>query len=365
MDFTRRYENRSWATVGALPTTDRFGNDVLLLVAKVAYAVSPEGVVQLEYRPVRWSDVADDGGGIKFPAELVVEKPGTDLGLVGTAHPGTLKPSDRFLAWISMGPLRKVVHVIGARKYGVSQGRGNPGPAAPVGPTPLRYDLCFGGTEPARDQQSFATPEPWNPIGRGFATDHQLLDGQPAPQLEPVTEIGAVPPAHGCFAPLPAHWEPRRSRIGTRDAAWLRSRAPTPPLDTDELVGCWAVPELHSSTPLVGDEVVEVGGVLPEGVWRFSLPKYQLTFGTATQDGWHRWKSHLDSVLIDADARVVELTWRVALPLPRPWERLARVRIWSDTPMPREVIPTRDRTPPSNPPHSNRSLFNGQQRSEG
>lgn len=362
MDFARRYENQSWATVEALPTTDRFGNDVLLLVAKVSYGVSAEGAVELSYRPIRWSDVADEGGGIRYPAELVVEKPGTDLGLVGTAHPSGLKgAADRFLAWVSMGPLRKVVHVIGARKYSVSHGRSSPGPASRVGPTPLRYDLCFGGTEPAKSDDSFSTPEPWNPIGRGFVTDAQLLDGRPAPQLEPVTEIGAVSQAHGCFAPLPAHWEPRRSRIGTRDATWLRTRAPTPPLDMDELFGCWAVPELHSATPLIGDEAVEVGGVLPEGVWRFSLPKYQPTFGTATNDGWHRWKTHMDSVLIDADAKVVELTWRVALPLPRPWEKLARVRIWSDTPMPREVLPT----PASTSLPSNSSRFNGQPRSEG
>ncbi len=341
MDLSTRCENRSWATVGATATTDRYGNDVALVVGRVAYAVSPGGRVTLDYRPVRWTETPDGHGGVKFPSDLVDEKPGTDVGLVGTAHPPK-DAGDSYMAWLNVGIARKVIRITGPRVFTSSWGRIVPGEAAPVGPTPLRYDLCYGGTEEPKEAGDHPTPEPHNPVGRGFATDDTLHVGKPAPQLEPVIDP-ALPLAahrcHGCFAPIRQSWEPRRRRIGTRDAGWMRHRAPTPPVDFDPTFHCWAVPELHTDRPLVGDEPVEVAGVLPEGVWRFALPKYQLTFGTKSLDGWDVVPSHLDSVLIDADARVVELTWRASIPLPTPWEKLVPVRVWSETPMPKEILP--------------------------
>jgi hypothetical protein len=340
MDFDGHCENRSWGTVRCRATTDRHGNDVVLVVARVAYAVSQGGKVTLEHRPIRFSDVPDGSGGVRFPSDFATDKPGTDVGLVGTAYPSKAG-AERHLAWVMVGSsLRKVVQLLGPRTFTTSWGKVAPGAPGPIEAVPLTYAHCFGGTEPPPTPEGFPTEEPHNPIGVGFATSPELLLGKPAPRLEPVSDVGVHPhPSHGCFAPLPPSWEPRRNRIGTRDASYHRTRAPVPPADFDPMFHSWAPPELHARSPLAPNEPIEVGGVLPEGTWRFVLPAYALSFGVPDGEDWHRFATHLDGILVDADARVVELTWRTTIPLPDPWEKLPRFRVWSDTPMPKEVLP--------------------------
>lgn len=337
-----RVENVSWASFGVDATTDRHGRDVALVVAKVAYVVSPQGAPRLALAPVRREAQAEEGGGVRFPADLGAdEKPGTDVGLVGTAHPpprGSGRSSA--FAWVSMGPLRKVVTVFGPRVYTTRGWRGGVLPSDPgplVDPVPLRFDQAYGGTDALTGET-----EAWNPAGVGFASDPLRLPGRPAPRLAPVApegSAGLVPhPSHGVFAPIPAHWEPRRSLIGTHDEAWARTRAPVRPRDFDPRHHCWSVPELYSAAPLLGDEVIEVGGVLAEGLWRFQLPRYAVRFESRVDGRDTAHETHLDSVLLDADRRSVELSFRVAIPLPRKWERVERIRVLGVGTLPEDVI---------------------------
>jgi hypothetical protein len=338
MDLNPLCQNESWATVRAEPTLDRNGHDVAVVVAKVAYEVDPRGRVTLSFRPVRWSDVGDGHGGIKFAGELVDEKPGTDVALVGTAHPPRGKKVDRMLAWVTAGNLRKVVNVFGARRF-TAEWRGVvAGPPATVEPTPLRYDLCFGG----RDEEGEVWhEEAHNPAGRGFATDPTRLAGREAHVLEPVVDpkAGTTPhPSHGCFAPIPANWAPRLRYAGTHDEAWAKTRAPVRPKDFDVSHNLWAPPELHALDPLAPDVDFEIGGVIEEGLWRFKLPKYAVSFASITQGQRLEHPTHLDSVVIDADERTVELSWRAAIRLPRKWEFLEKICVRGEGTMPDSVL---------------------------
>src|SRR4051812_21868611 len=114
-----RLENVSWASVGVDARMDRHGRDVAVVVAKVAYKVSAQGAARLVLSPLRRDDIAEEGGGVRFPSDLAAdEKPGTDVGLVGVAHPpprGSGRTSA--FAWVSIGALRKVVTVYGPRVY--------------------------------------------------------------------------------------------------------------------------------------------------------------------------------------------------------------------------------------------------------
>jgi hypothetical protein len=237
-----------------------------------------------------------------------------------------------------MGPQRKVVAIHGPRVY-TKDWRGAVLPSEPaplVEPVPLRYDLAFGGTDPTTGKA-----EPHNPVGMGFSSQPQRLIGQPAPPLEPATvqEGGAEShPSHGTFAPIPAQWEPRRSRIGTHDAAWAKNRAPVRPRDFDPRHHAWSTPGLYGATPLVGDEPVEVGGVLPEGTWKFRLPRYAVRFASRVKGELRPHETHLDSVLIDADTRVVELCFRAAIVLPRKWQMLERIFVLGEGTLPEDVI---------------------------
>jgi len=341
MNFEALVENISWASVSGETMMDRHGRDVAVVVAKVAYKVSREGAPRLALAPVRRVDEGDGGGGVRFPADLVAdEKPGTDVGLVGKAYPPPRSAGNkgRVYAWLQVGSLRKVVVVHGPRVF-VKSWRGGVAPSDPaplVEPVPLRFDHAFGGLDPVS-----GAFEPSNPIGKGFSSQPTRLIGEPAPALEPASiEEGGAPshPTHGCFAPVLAHWEPRRSRIGTHDQAWSKSRAPVRPRDFDPMHHAWSVPGLHSGTPLLGDEQVEVGGIVPEGLWRFRLPRYAVQFGSQIDGKKVAYETHLDGFLIDTETRAVELTWRASIVLPRKWERLERIYVLGVGTLPEDVI---------------------------
>jgi hypothetical protein len=126
--------------------------------------------------------------------------------------------------------------------------------------------------------------------------------------------------------------------MGTCDAAWAEERGPIRPLDFDLLHHSWAAPGLHAKTPLRGDEPIEVGGVLPEGTWRFKLPLYPIFFESVLDDQVRNHPTHLDGLLIDADERVVELTYRTSIVLPMKWERLQEIRSSGPTSLDRAML---------------------------
>jgi hypothetical protein len=344
MDFDAISENRSWATLGCEPTIDREGRDVAVVVARLAYKVSLLGNATVTFRPVRFGETADGHGALKFPADLVDEKPGTDVGLIGTAHPANAKPVEKTLAWIQAGTMRKVVTIYGPRRY-VPEIRGI-GPSAPAlfeEPVPLRWDHCWGGSDQTtRDHEQ----EPFNPIGRGFAKDPKTLIGQLCAPLEPVTDLKSGPAphrSHGCFAPIPERFEPRRALAGTHDAEWARTRAPIRPKDFNVAHTAWAVPGLHSEKPLPTDTPFEVAGVLKEGTWRFKLPRYEIAFESTLLGERRPHPAHLDSVLIDADERIVELTFRTSILLPRKWAMLEKIVAKNVGEMPEEALQVDDK----------------------
>lgn len=319
VDFDQRIENHSYASVASSPMLDRDGRDVLVVVAKVGFLADARGGLTLEAAPVRFVDEHDAGGGVLRPNDLADEKPGTDVGLVGTAYPrGVAQP--RALAWIDVAGTRHAVTLVGARSYAFRRGTVEPGQPAPLGPTPLRWDHAYGGTDTTDPREPLSLPE--NPVGRGFARDPGSLVGSPAPQILPGD--GAEQVAAG-LGPIPPSWQPRLARFGTLDEAWARRRAPVWPRDASPERWSWSAPGLHRKTPLSGPIPVEVGGVRPEGGWKFVLPAYGVDF-TWHQDGRrHEHRPHLDGLLIDADAGLVELSFRVAIRLPVKWQRVERI----------------------------------------
>jgi hypothetical protein len=103
---------------------------------------------------------------------------------------------------------------------------------------------------------------------------------------------------------------------------------PLLPPDFDSRYHVCVPPDQWSEMPLRGDEPVEVLGATPEGAWRFQLPRIVPGFSSFMGGRRAEHRTHLDTILIDADARTVELTWRAAIPLPRKYEMLERVLVF-------------------------------------
>ena len=346
MDLERLCDCRAPMTARCLPMDDRSGRDVMVVIAKLTYAVSPGGAVSLAVppSPIRAVDVPTSdrpNASIRFPSDLADDKPGTDVVLLGTAYPPRGKEvTEQIVSLRVTGPvhaLNKSVKVFGARVWHSGLLGVTPGPPAPLGPTPLVYELSYGGVDDADPRA--VTIDRRNPAGTGHVADRSRLLGQPAPAIESARPtLGTSNPTPAGFGAIAIGWEPRVARFGTPDAKWRRDRAPARPIDFDPRFNCCASPDLWSETPLLGDEVFEIASATPSGGWRFRLPAYRPLFRSKIRGVTTELPTHLDLVLIDADAGRVELTWRASTPMPRRVDDLEAMQIFGDGELPEAMI---------------------------
>ncbi|MFO0756249.1 MAG: DUF2169 domain-containing protein [Byssovorax sp.] len=340
MTFERLVHNRTRLTARCLPLDDHHGRDLAVAIAKLTWLVAPDGsaIVAPSPAPVRLFDVPvtpdDPWSGLRYASDIAPPKPGTDVLLIGDAHP----PADRGATVQDVSlrveagdhTIQKTVRVHGERTFVKSMLGVAPGPAAPRRePVPLIYERSYGG----RDESDPAAIliEPRNPAGLGVARDRERLAGTKVPEIEdPRAPLGSRSPAPAGFGPIPSHWAPRGGRYGTPDARWQKERAPIAPLDFDPRHHCVAPDDLWSPSPLTGSEPVEVRGAVPEGIFRFQLPRYAPVFKARVRGVWLDCATHLDTFLIDLrdpSARRVELVWRTGVPIPRKIAQLEMIAL--------------------------------------
>ncbi len=310
---------------------DRHGRPVLVTIAKIEYAVTSAGVALLAHPPagIRLADEYHGGtpfSSIKYPSDAIDEKPGTDVIVVGTAIPPEGRAVTEMTVSVRVGRLFKEIHAYGTRVYQQTVfGTLEPGPAQPLAPTPIRYELAFGGVDDSEPGRLIFDRK--NPAGMGFAELRHKRVGAPAPRLAISRSLLDQNHEPAGFGALSAFWSPRLEHAGTRDDAWQRTRSPIAPTDFDPRHNAVAHPDLYSPTPLRPDEPVEIVGMTLEGIWRFRLPDVAPLF-SSVREGVHReHETHLDTFLIDADEQRVELVFRTAIPLPRKAQLLERVTV--------------------------------------
>jgi len=300
-------------------------------------------------RGVRAADVPwgePDVPSIRYPSDLCLRKPGTDVIVVARAYALHGQAVPRFDCGVRLGRVSRVVRVTGPRVWaGAGEALTEP---TPIEALDVRYDYAFGGFDDS-DPEKIAE-EAQNPVGRGILCDLSQLDGSAAPQIEdpvaPVRTASARPKPVGLGA-IGRSFEPRRSRWGTYDEAWLAERSPFPPADFDDRANLAATPELVAVPPLAGGEegaltnLTEGGGALA-----FVLPRVRLAIGFHVPDRPPEViRPYVDTVVLDtlgpsehrALAAVdpdfppappgpltVELVWRAYVRAPK---RLADARV--------------------------------------
>jgi hypothetical protein len=304
----------------------------LAMIVKATFAKVPrEGVLELvprkERRGIRGADVAwedPEKSSIKYPSDLCLTKPGTDVIVVAAAHAPGGKPVPYFDAGVRVGPLEKTIRVFGLRVWGAN-GSSVSAPRPTTG-VEVRYDYAWGGfdgSDPAKPVE-----EPRNPVGMGVTRNPATLTHQPAPMIEdPAELISSVrtrPPPAGLGA-IGRHWEPRRGFVGTYDAAWLEQRAPLLPLDHDDRANLCASPGLTAVPPLLGGEDVALLNLTPGGgSLSFRLPRMrvEVTLRAPGREA-ETLIPYLDTVLIDTvrvpetSDVIVEMVWRAVFRPPR------------------------------------------------
>lgn len=328
MNVTNRTDGKHLA----LPMKDRDGRQRLVVIVKYTYRSTPRGALERdddgpEPHPVDVPNGDDPAkSSIKVPSDVFDFKPGTDVVLVGDAHPRA--GATHADVALRMGPIAKTVRAHGLRVWQRGMLGGLvPGPAMPLrAPVPIVYELAWGGLDLSAPDKPIG--EPRNYVGRGVTRDPAKLVNQPAAQLElpskPVGERGNVPASFGA---IHRHWQPRVAFGGTYDEAWTETRMPLLPADFDARFNVCVPHDQWSPTPLAADEPIELAGATEDGLWRVQLPRDAPRFSSIVAGERRTHATHLDTVLIDARERRVELTWRVSIPAPAKLELIDEVRI--------------------------------------
>ncbi len=315
---------------------DKAGREHCAAILKYTFLVGPSGVVDPGGEESAEVDLADtyngeDGGAssIRRPSQLFEFKPGTDVILIGHAHAPPRANVTHVDVSLRFGPVQKTVRAHGLRAWQAGSFGGlAPSAARPIRePVPLIYELAWGGLD-LSDPERFVG-EARNTVGRGVARDPSRLIGEPAAQIEyPSSPIGGGENVPAGVGAIHRHWQPRAGYAGTYDQAWMDTKMPLLPNDFDPRFHVSVPHDQWSPTPPRGDEPCEVRGATVEGVWRFQLPRVAPGFSAFIKGERSEYRTHLDTVLLDADQGRVELTFRAAIPMPRKSEMLEDVMLF-------------------------------------
>lgn len=307
------------------------GERLVLVVKATCARLTRESVLELvpraQRRGIRGQDIPwgdPEKSSIKYPSDLCLTKPGTDVIVVAAAHAPGGRAVPSFDAGVRVGRLEKTIRVFGLRVW-AADGSSLTAPRPTTG-AQVRYEHAWGGldvTDPLKPVE-----EPRNPVGMGIARDLSELTHRPGPTIEdplyPIASVRTRPPPAGLGA-IGRHWEPRRSFLGTYDAAWLEQRAPLLPLDHDDRSNLCASPGLTATPPLTGGEDVALVNLTPGGgSLSFRLPKLRIAVRLDVKGREpETLRPYPNTVLIDtlrvpeSTDVLVEMVWRAVFRPPR------------------------------------------------
>jgi hypothetical protein len=317
----------------AAPLTAPDGRDVVLAVVKATFRRDRRGRLSLadEQVAVRAGDIAyfpdAEDSSIRYPADLCVEKRGTDVVIVGEAV------SPRPVSVVDVAAQvrdRKVcLRVHGERVYYRGALGVVVGPAAPFECKPIVWERAYGGTSSDK-----SAVERRNPVGRAFGRSASELVDMPAPQIEdpahPITSASDRPEPAG-FGAIGPHWSPRVEHAGTFDEVWKKTRMPRMPVDFDARFNNVAPAALQFEPPLGAGDPIALLGMTADGLWKVELPAMAVRLEGRYHDGRVvPVRPHLDTLLVEPLEDAIQLTLRHAFPMGRGNTVLREIRVDTD-----------------------------------
>ena len=311
-------------TLGREPS----GRESLVVAVKGTYQFPEPGtepVLAAEQAALVMADTFDGEPGFSSPvyeADFAPVKRRADLLVVGSAHAPDGRPVERLRAGIRVGPVSKLLGVVGDRVWQAGAGGARASRPQPFATMPLSYCRAFGGNDTADPEPKNHSAYLQNPVGVGY---HRVslagaIDGRPLPNLEeekkPVTSpTGGYHPMS--LGPVGRGWQPRLKFAGTYDEAWLKDVFPFLPADFDAAY-YQAAPGDQQGAPLVGGEEVVLLNLTPEGRTAFRLPSVALPVTFFRKGGGHEAvEAQADTLVIEPDLRRFSITWRASLVLRR------------------------------------------------
>lgn len=333
-------ENTTPFAFESLFLADEEGRPLLVPVVKGTYTIhTHEGLaVAAKQEPIKpagefWGD--PDTSSYKYEPETAFIKPATDVVLIGHAYPA--RDSNREVdVTLKIGPLTKVVHVVGDRKWVKALLGAKMTEAKPFERMPLVWERAYGGWDRSHPDPAKHTFEPRNPVGVGIMQKNGDLEkGIPLPNLEdprkPLRGYGDAPPPAG-FGFTGPSWQPRAALAGTYDDAWMKQRMPLLPRNFDRRFFNAAAPGLVAAGYLQGNEAVSVANATRDGWLAFQLPGLPpprclvALVGRPDQE----LQTKLDTVIINTDEKLLILIWRANLVIRNGPHDVRSIKIWTN-----------------------------------
>jgi hypothetical protein len=322
-------ENATPFAACVIPSSDRDGLDMLLIVVAAQFALPDPGDDDPRLRLFRTQELpplADEYSGepgrssIRRQGQSPYTKPATDISVWGEACAPNGMPVSEMNVNIRVGPCAVDLRVHGDRVWQRAITLGAiPSDPEPFLRMPLVWERAYGGVAASSTEQR-PVFEPRNPIGCGLETDSRDTIGRPVPNIEDprhlLSQVSDRPRPIG-VGPIARDWQPRVGYAGTYDDAWRRQRAPLWPTDFDERFFCGAPEYLQASPHLTGGEPVLLKGLRPDGPISFRLPVLRLASLSRFIGQTVPSTPVLDGIVIETDLNRLTMYYRAAVPAPR------------------------------------------------
>lgn len=310
--------NNTLFTVASAVLFDPEGFELAVAAVKATFELPKKGGAAV-LAPEQMAVLAQDEyegdpeySGIRYPADLIPGKRGTDIGLAGTVYNPAIKPVKKLKASVRVDDCYKEVLALGNRFWTKSLLR--PGytitDPEPFNQMPISTKRLFGGI--SKNKQGGAVRFAENPLGTGFVLAGNPIGGIRLPNFEDPkirikTHRKIYPPASFGFSlPCASH---RLPFAGTQDEAWMNHRRPLYPQDLDLRFFNCAQPELISGGFLKGGETVALTHLTPDGFREFQIPHYDIGMTFKIKGQLIEKKAQLHTVMIEPDLNRFYMTW--------------------------------------------------------
>lgn len=302
---------------------DRHGCHHWLVVIKATFSiVNDDGVLELAplqvdplHVPEHFGDPATSS--LRYDADLIGPKPGTDVIVNANAHAPGGRPVSEVPVALKVGSLQKTLVVRGPSQYVYGLTGLRVSTPQPFVIQPIRYEHAYGGSDTRGPNTGQHRHDARNPVGVGVTQQEPELHGHPAPCVYyPRGAPDKVGPAG--FGAIASHWSPRRELAGTYDRLWFVTKRPLLPDDYDPAHTLCSPNDQRAQQRLEGGEQIVLVNLSSAGRLSVEIPR--ITFLARTRID-RRVAEHdfaLATVIIEPDERRVMIVWQSSLPVSAP-----------------------------------------------
>lgn len=303
-----------FAVTGAFKR-DLTGAEVWIVIIRASFDILPDGTTRYAEKqpePLHAPEYNFEPGvsSLKYDADVILDKPATDVILNGHAHAPKGKAATKLEVGMSLKGINKKLIVTGDRIWRKDT-IGSKSLTTPFMKMPLVYERAFGGTDTKHKNKKKHDRDLKNPTGTGFAVKSSNLRNQNVANIQYKRFTKKPNPAG--FGAISCHWQPRASYAGTYDKKWEKTQRPLLPKDFDLKYYQYAPEDQQIMGYLRGGEEVNLKNLHPDSNFSFKLPEQQIECLTLLAGSNIKHKSNLHTVIIEPDDNKLIMVWHTAL----------------------------------------------------